>query len=96
MSIKYTAAIDTAGDEVISHAGNIQQAGKDMFDHLRNLIGTDQLNGEGIAQSLDTMQTRWNNACEEFAQKEREFGMRTKDSYSNMIATDRRGGSLIA
>lgn len=96
MHMRYTAAIDAAGDSVISHAGNIQQIGNDMYTYLRNLISSDQLSGEGIARALEESQARWNTVCEEFAQAERDFGAKTKEAYANMMAADARGGSLIA
>jgi uncharacterized protein YukE len=94
--IRYTDAIDTAGDDVITCADRIRTAGQDMYDNLRNLISSGQLTGEGIATALDESQTRWNSACDEFAQAEQDFGTKTKDSYANMMAADHRGAGYIA
>lgn len=96
MHMRYTDSIDMAGDDVISCADRIRQAGDDMYAHLRNLVSSGQLTGDGIATALEQSQTRWNNACSEFAQAEQEFGTKTKDAYVNMMAADQRGGSYIA
>lgn len=95
MHMRYTPGIDSAGDGVISCAGNIERIGNDMYTHLRNLVGSDQLSGEGIAAALEASQARWNTACAEFAAAEQRFGTTTKDSYANMMAADQRGGSFF-
>ena len=63
--------------------------------HLRGLIDSGKLSGDGIAQALEQSQTRWNKACDEFAEAERKFGLTTKESYANMIAADYRGASYF-
>lgn len=95
MTMRYTAGIDMTGDDVVTAADNIQRIGDDMYAYLRGLVGGEQLSGEGIAQALEESQHRWNDACQEFARAEREFGMRTKDSYANMIAADHRGAAYF-
>lgn len=93
--LRYTDGIDAAGDDVITCADRIRQAGDDMFTHLRNLISSDQLSGEGIAAALDASQQRWNTACNEFATAEQQFGMKTKDAFANMMAADHRGAGFF-
>lgn len=95
MHMRYTDSIDAAGDDVITCADRIRQTGDDMYRHLRNLMSSDQLTGEGIASALDQSQERWNTACGEFALAEQQFGMKTKDAYVNMMAADHRGGSYF-
>lgn len=95
MELRYTDSIDAAGDDVITSADRIRQAGDDMYQHLRNLVSSGQLTGDGIATSLNESQERWNNACNEFAVAEQRFGQTTKESYVNMMAADVRGGGYF-
>lgn len=95
MQLRYTPGIDAAGDSVVSAANNIRRLGDEMYTHLRNLVGSEQLSGPGIAQALEASQQRWNAACNEFALAEQKFGMRTKDAYANMMAADQRGASYF-
>jgi hypothetical protein len=96
MVLRYTDSIDMAGDDVITASDRIRQAGEDMYQHLRNLVSSGQLTGQGIATELEASQTRWNTACDEFATAEQDFGVKTKDAHVNMMAADMRGGSYIA
>lgn len=90
MRLKYTPAIDTAGDDVITAANNMRQAGEEMYNHLNRLISSGDLRGDGIAQALEASHKRWNQACDEFANSEQTFGTTVKNSYADMISTDHR------
>lgn len=95
MRMKYTAAIDTAGDSVVGCSQRMRQVGDDMYSYLRNLVSADQLRGEGIQQALEASQKRWNLACNDFANAEQQFGMRCKDSFANMMACDQRAAGYF-
>lgn len=88
--MRYTPAIDAAGDTVVGCSARIRQAGEDMYAYLRGLVGAGQLQGEGIQQALEASHQRWNAACDQFAVAEQEFGTKTKASYANMMAEDLR------
>lgn len=94
-TMRYTGAIDSVGDEVSSHAQNIQNLGEEMFEEVRNLIGSGGLTGE-IATALETAQTKWDQGVAQFAEAEREFGSKMQTSYANMLASDRRGAGYFA
>jgi uncharacterized protein YukE len=94
--LRYTDAIDTAGDDVVTCSDRIRQAGTDMYQNLRNLISGGQLTGDGIATAMQESQDRWNAACDEFATAEQQFGVKTKDAFVNMMAADVRGGNMIS
>jgi hypothetical protein len=94
-NLRYTPAIDAAGDEVIRCGETIKLAGDDMYGCLLNMCDSGQLTGEGVEQALRASQARWNAACSEFATAEQTFGTRVKDAYSNMIATDMRYASYF-
>lgn len=90
MRLKYTPAIDSAGDDVITAANNMREAGQEMYSFLNRLIASGDLRGEGIAQALQESHQRWNQACDEFANSEQTFGTTVKESYVDMIQTDYR------
>lgn len=94
--MRYTEGVQAAGESVVNHANNIRRMGEDMYDHLRGLMDSGQLTGEGIAQALTDSQTRWRAACDDFAQAEEDFGNRTQDAYVNMMAADHRGAGYFA
>jgi|ADGO01.1.fsa_nt_gi hypothetical protein len=88
--LKYTPAVDAAGDDVISRANAMRAAGEEMYSQLNSLLSRGDLRGEGIAQALKASHDRWNQACDDFVVSESTFGTTVKDSYTGMIATDMR------
>jgi uncharacterized protein YukE len=93
--MRYTGAIDSAGDMVSTRAQNIENLGQEMFEEVRNLIGNGGLTGE-IATALEAAQTKWDQGCTQFAEAEKEFGRKMQTSYANQMATDRRGSGYFA
>jgi hypothetical protein len=93
--IRYTPAVQQAGETTITHANNIRRIGADMYAHLNQLVSSGQLTGDGIATELQNSQRRWNEACDAFAQAEEDFGNRTIDASVNAFAADAKGGSYF-
>lgn len=93
--VRVNGLVTAVGDDVNSCASEIRQVGADMFAHLRGLVSSGQLSGEGIRQALEQSHTRWNSACDEFAIAEEKFGTQCHDTYSNTMASDHRAAGFF-
>lgn len=92
--MRYTTAVDAAGDAVAGYAKEIETLGADMFQRVRDLIGSGGLTGR-IAEALEQAQTEWDTGVQQFSAAEHQLAMKTKDSYSAIMAADNSGAGYF-
>lgn len=93
--VRVNNTVNVVGDDVSTSAQNIRRIGEDMYSHLRSLVSAGLLRGEGIEQALTASHSRWNAACNDFADAEQRFGEQCHNTYTNTMATDLRCGGYF-